>query len=428
MTNDRRTSVLIIVENLPVPFVRRAWQEACALRDAGYRVSVISVKGPGCESSYERLDGIEIYRHRVWEASGPLGYLLEYTTALLAWFYLSLKVYLRTRFRILHAWNPPDVIFLVALFYRPFGVRFIFDHLDLNPELYLAKFGRQDIFYRLVCLAERMTFRSATVSLATNQSYREIAVQRGGMPPDRVFIVRVSPEPEKMRRGPARPELKQGKPHMVVYLGVMGPQDGLDLLLESIAYILNQKNRQDMLFVLIGSGTEAPRLKALVAQREIEPFVVFTGRIDSEDLAQYLSTAEVGVAPDPYNPMNDKSTMGKILEYMAFGVPVVLYDLTEGRRSAGEAALYARWNDPVDFADKILELIDSESLRRKLGECGRKRIEESFNWEIDRKSLLEAYKTALSVTPGGIHQPGGSPPRRDKSVEAKIPPSFAVRR
>src|SRR2546422_8155753 len=395
MTKDRPIGVLMIVENLPVPFVRRAWQECCALRDAGYRVSVISPKGPGCEASYERIDDIDVYRHRVFEASGPLGYFLEYGWAMAAWLWLSLKAFARRRFKILHAWNPPDLIFLVAWIYRAFGVRFIFDHLDLSPELYLAKFNRQDFFYRLVSLAERMTFRTATVSLATNQSYREVAIERGGMPPDRVFVVRVTPEPEKMRRGLPRPELKQGKTHLVAYLGVMGPQDGVDLLIESIDYIVKQKRRDDTQFTLMGSGTETPRLKALVAQKGLEPWVTFTSRGPGDVLAQYLSTADVGVAPDPLNRMNDKSTMGKILEYMAFGLPVVLYELTEGRRSAGDAALYARPNDPVDFAAKILTLLDSEPLRRQLGELGRKRIEESWHWEIDRKSLLAAYELAL---------------------------------
>ena len=391
----RPVGVCIIVENLPVPMVRRAWQQACALRDAGYRVSVISIKGAGFERSRETIDGIEIYRHRVWEASGALGYLLEYSFALAAQFCLALRIYFRTRFRILHAWNPPDTMFLIARFFKLFGVRFIFDHLDLCPELYLAKFNRQDFFYRLVCLAERMTFRTATVSLSTNQSYREVAIERGGMPPDRVFVVRVTPEPEKMRRGLPRPELKQGKTHLVAYLGVMGPQDGVDLLIESIHYIVKQKRRDDTQFTLMGSGTETPRLKALVDQKGLEPWVTFTGRVPSDVLAQYLSTADVGVAPDPLNRMNDKSTMGKILEYMAFGLPVVLYELTEGRRSAGDAALYARPNDPVDFAAKVSTLLDSEPLRRQLGELGRKRIEEGWNWEIDRKSLLAAYELAL---------------------------------
>jgi glycosyltransferase involved in cell wall biosynthesis len=281
------------------------------------------------------------------------------------------------------------------LFQRFTGARYIFDHLDLNPELYLAKFGREDFFYRLVCGVERATFRTADVSLATNQSYRDIAIERGGMPPDRVFIVRVSPEPEKMRRRESFPDLKHGKKHLVVYLGVMGSQDGVDLWVEGIDYIVNQKKRDDTFFTIIGSGTEVPRLKAMVAAKGLDGVVHFTGRVSAEDLARYLSTADVGVAPDPLNPMNDKSTMGKILEYMSFSMPVVLFELTEGRRSAGDAALYARPNDPIDFAEKVIQLLDSEQLRSELGARGRKRIEENINWETDRQRLLAAYELAL---------------------------------
>jgi glycosyltransferase involved in cell wall biosynthesis len=395
MSVDPSTGVLIIVENLPFPLVRRAMQQARALRDAGYRVSVISVKGAGCEKSYEVIEGIEVYRHRFWEASSPAGYLVEYSLALASQLYLALKAYRRTRFSIVHTWNPPDIMFLIGLFFKLFGARYIFDHMDLNPELYLAKFGREDFLYRLVCLVERATFWTADVSLATNQSYREIAIQRGGMPLERVFIVRVSPEPEKMRRGPACPELKQGKRFLVVYLGVMGPQDGLDLWVDSIEYIIKKKGRDDTFFTFIGSGTELPHIKELVAQKGLQSVVNFTGRIPGEELARYLSTADVGVAPDPLNPMNDKSTMGKILEYMAFAMPVVLFELTEGRRSAADAALYARPSDPVDFAEKVLTLLDSESLRRELGERGRRRIVEHFNWDTDRDALLQAYELAL---------------------------------
>lgn len=408
------SAVLIIVENLPVPFDRRVWQEARTLREAGYRVSVICPKGRGFEPSRETREGIEIYRHRIWEASSSLGYLLEYSWALAAEFYLALKVYARTRFRILHACNPPDTIFLIGLFFKLLGVRFIFDHHDLNPELFEAKFGKRGFFYRLVCLAERLTFRTADVSIATNESYREIALTRGGMPPERVFVVRSCPELKNIHRGLARPELKEGKPYLVVYVGVMGPQDGLDLLLESIEHIVKRSEklrgsgqalqsevsdlsspRDDTLFVLIGGGTELARLQALAAAKGLESVVKFTGRIPDDALAAYLSTADVCVAPDPRNPMNDKSTMNKILEYMAYGRPVVLFDLTEGRRSAADAALYARPNDPQDFAEQILKLLDSESLRRQLGEIGRKRIQESLNWEMEKKALLAAYEKAL---------------------------------
>ena len=392
---NKKTGVCIIIENLPVPVDRRVWQEARTLRDAGYRVSVICPKARGFERSRETLEGIEIYRYRIWEASAPLGYFVEYALALAAQFHLAVSVYARTRFRVLQACNPPDTIFLIGLFFKLFGVRFIFDHHDLNPELYEAKFGRRGFGYRLVCWAERQTFRTAEVSIATNESYREIARVRGHMREERIFVVRSCPELARMRRGPAQPELKEGRRFLVVYLGVMGPQDGLELLLESIGSIVHRSQRQDILFVLIGAGTEVPRLKALAADKGLDSLVRFPGHLSDEEVAAYFSTAELGVAPDPATPMNDKSTMNKILEYMAFGLPVVLFDLTEGRRSAAGGALYARPGDSEDFARQILRILDSETLRRELGACGRRRIEESLNWESEKRSLLEAYATAL---------------------------------
>ncbi len=388
-------AVCIIVENLPVPIDRRVWQEARTLRDAGYRVSIICPKGSRSQKNRETREGIEIYRHWIWEASGPLGYILEYSWALTAEFLLSLRVYAGTRFRILQACNPPDTIFLIGLFFRLFGVRFIFDHHDLNPELYEAKFQRRDFGYKLVCWAERLTFRTARVSIATNQSYREVAMARGGMSGERTFVVRSCPDLARIRIRPPQPELKEGRRHLVVYLGVMAHQDGLDLLLESIAFITKLRKCPDALFVLIGSGPELPRLKALASQKGLDTALKFTGRLPDEDVAAYFSTAAFGVAPDRATPMNDKSTMNKILEYMAYGLPVVLYDLTEGRRSAGDAALYARNDDPEDFAQKMLTLLDSESLRTELGTRGRKRIEEKLNWDNEKRALLEAYATAL---------------------------------
>lgn len=390
------TGVCIIIENLTVPVDRRMWQEARTLAEAGYRVSVVCPTGRGFEQTYEVREGIEIYRHRLWEASGPFGYFLEYLIALASEFHLALKAYRRTRFRIIHAANPPDTIFLIALFFKLFGARFIFDHHDLNPELYEAKFGRRGLFYRLVRLAERLTYRTATVSIATNESYREIALARGGMRPERAFVVKSCPDLKNIRIGPPRPELKNGRPLMVVYVGVMGPQDGLDLLLESIRYIVQDAGRDDVSFALIGRGPETPRLKVLAREKGLDSCVTFTGRVPDADMWAYLSSADFGVAPDPKNPMNDKSTMNKILEYMAFGLPVVLYDLTEGRRSAGDAALYARPNSPEDFARQMLALLDSEELRRTLGARARKRIEERLNWDIEKRALLKAYETALS--------------------------------
>ncbi len=395
MTNKTKPAVLIIVENLPVPFDRRVWQEARALVEAGYRVSIICPKSRGFEKGRETLEGIEIYRHALWEAASPLGYLVEYTWALAAQFLLAARIFARTRFRIVHACNPPDLMFLVALVFKLLRVRFIFDHHDLNPELWEAKFGnRRGLFHWLLCLAERLTFRTADVSIATNESYREVALTRGKMQPDRVFIVRSSPDLAKIRCGTPQPELKQGRNFLVVYLGTMGPQEGVDLMLQSAEHMIKKRGRDDVSFVFIGGGSEIPRLKAQAATSGIEAFVTFTGRIPDDELADYLCTADVCAAPDPKNPMNDKSTMNKILEYMAYARPVVLFDLTEGRRSAGEAALYARPNDPVDFAEQILKLLESEPLRRQLGEIGRQRIEEKLNWEIEKQALLAAYDAA----------------------------------
>jgi len=395
MSNANACSVLIIVENLPVPLDRRVWQEARTLREAGYGVSIICPKARGWEKSRQTLEGIDIYRHRLWEASGVAGYFWEYAWALAAEFLLALRVYARTRFRILQACNPPDTIFLIGLFFKLFGVRFVFDHHDLNPELYEAKFHRRGLAYRLVCWAEHLTFRAADVSIATNDSYREIALGRGRMRPDRVFVVRSCPDLTRLRIPAPQPALRGGKRHLVVYLGVMGYQDGLDLLLESISIIQNHPQFSDALFALIGAGPELGRLRARATQLGLDSVVRFTGRLSDGEVAAYFATAALGVAPDRATLLNDKSTMNKILEYMAYGLPMVLYDLTEGRRVAADAALYARRNDPEDFAFKVMDLLESEDLRRDLSTRGRKRIEEGLNWEQEKRNLLAAYATAL---------------------------------
>lgn len=393
------SSVCIIVENLPVPVDRRVWCEARALRDAGYVVSVICPKGKkSCTASYELLDGIHIYRHRAWEASTAVGYLLEYSWALAAELYLILKVFSHRRFRVLHGCNPPDTIFLLGLILKPFGVRFIFDHHDLAPEVLEAKFGSGNGLLRaLIRLAEKCSFRVANVSIATNDSFKEVAVTRGGKRPEQVFVVRNCPDLTTLRREPPRPEIKHGRALLVVYVGFMGQQDGLDLLLESIEHIVKREKRQDTHFVLVGGGTMLPKLQAMVAEKELAPFVTFAGQVPHEEVVMYLSNADVGVAPDPKTPMNDNSTMIKIFEYMAFRLPVVLFDLKEGRRTAGPAALYAAPNDPIDFANQVSRLLSCSELRQQLGACGRKRIEESLNWETEKMTLLRAYSAVLQA-------------------------------
>lgn len=388
-------AICVLLENYPAPFDRRVWQESRALSEAGYAVSIICPKALGLNASYEKIDGIEIFRHRAWEAKRPLGYIVEYIWALVCEFLLALKVYKRTKFRAIHACNPPDNSFLIGMLFKLLGVRFVFDHHDLCPELFEDKFHKRGLLYRLVRFFEYLTFQTADVSIATNQSYREIAISRGKMPPERVFVVRSCLDISKIRRRPAKPELKDGKKHLVVYLGVMGPQDGVDLLLDSISHLVHDDQRRDTYSVLIGSGTETPRLKVLASEKGLDPFVKFTGRIPDEELEDYLSTADVAVAPDPANSLNDKSTMNKILHYMSYGLPIVQYELTEGRRSAEGSALYARNDDPKEFAKQITRLLDDESLRNQLGTLGRRRIEEQLNWNIEKKELLRAYECAL---------------------------------
>ncbi len=390
------TAICIVVENLPVPLDRRVWKEACALRDAGYRVSVICPKGKGFSAGHEILDGIEIYRHRAWEASGTAGYLLEYSVALAAEFFLALKVFARTRFCILQACNPPDTIFLIGLLLKPLGVRFIFDQHDLGPELFEAKFGkRSGVLYNLARLFERCSFRVANTCIATNESFRDIAIARGGKRPESVFVVRNCPDLATFRRPELRVGSAFGSSLLVVYVGFMGTQDGLDLLLDSIEHIVKRENRQDTHFLLVGGGTVLHELREIIVKKDLTAFVTLTGQVSHDEVANYLSQADVGVAPDPKNAMNDNSTMIKIFEYMAFSLPVVLFDLKEGRRTAGPAALYAVPNDPSDFANQIVRLLDSKELRQELGQCGRKRIEERLNWEMEKVALLQAYETAL---------------------------------
>ena len=386
--------VLIIVENLPVPFDRRVWQEANALRDAGYRVSIICPTGKGHDTRHETIDDISIYRHPLPpEGNGPKGYLREYAAALWWQFYLSLRIFKENGFDAIHACNPPDNIFLIALFYKVvFGTRFIFDHHDINPELYLAKFGRKDVFYRIMLLWERLTFMTADHSIATNESYKAIAMRRGRMAPHEVTVVRSGPSLERMRPVPPNPVWKKGREFLIGYLGVMGPQDGIDHLLEVARILVHEKDRRDVQFVLVGGGSELDPMRALARQMGLAEFVTFTGRIPDEPMVEILCTADICVNPDVANEMNDKSTMNKIMEYMALGKPIVQYDLTEGRYSAQEASLYARPNDRRDFAGRILELLDDPGRRKSMGEFGRRRVRDELQWEHEKPKLLQAYE------------------------------------
>jgi glycosyltransferase involved in cell wall biosynthesis len=395
--------VLILVENLPSPFDRRVWQEACALRDAGYTVSIICPTGRGCESRFEEIDGIAIWRYRLpTEGAGAMGYLVEYSAALFWTFALSLKVLFSRGFDVVHACNPPDLFFLIGGFYKLFGKKFLFDHHDANPELYLAKFGRRDFFYRAMLWLEKMTFRCADVSIATNHSYRRIALERGGMDPGRVFVVRSGPSLERMRIVPPVEALKRGRKYLVGYVGVMGRQEGIDYLLRAVSHVVHAMKRHDVHFGLVGGGTSLEELKALARELGVADYVTFTGRVPDAELLAMLNTAEVCVNPDVATEMNDISTMNKIMEYMALGKPVVQFDLAEGRYSAQGASLYARRNDPLDLAAKIVELLDDPQRRRAMGALGRRRVLEELEWRHEIPKLLAAYE---ALWPGSSPRP-----------------------
>jgi glycosyltransferase involved in cell wall biosynthesis len=390
--------VLVIVENLPCPFDRRVWQEATTLARAGMIVSIICPKGRGFEKSREEIDGIAIYRHAMpVEASGAWGYALEYAWALLAQFALSLRVLSERGFDAIHACNPPDTIFLIGRFYKLLGKKFLFDHHDINPELYEAKFGRRDVFHRLLCFLERATFRTADVAIATNESYRRIAIERGGQSPQRVFVVRSGPDLARLRLLPPREELKCGRRYLVGYVGVMGRQEGIDLLLATVHDIVHVRGRTDIHFGLVGGGTELEALRQLARHLAVEEYVTFTGRVPDDELLEMLNTADVCVNPDVANEMNDKSTMNKIMEYMALGKPIVQFDLTEGRFSARDASLYARRNDDIDLAEKIVALLDDPRARRTMGEFGRHRVLHELEWKYEAPKLLAAYDTAFGA-------------------------------
>ena len=391
----RHRKVLIIVENLPVPFDRRVWQEAQALTEAGATVSVICPKGKGYDAAYEELKGVRIYRHDLpIEGKQAGGYLREYSAALWAEFRLAWMVYFKIGFDTIHACNPPDLIFLVALPFKILGCSFIFDHHDINPELYEAKFDRRDFFWRLLLFFERMTFWLADVSIATNESYRSIAIKRGRMAPEKVFVVRSGPDVETLKGVNPNPDLKHGRRFLVGYVGVMGDQEGIDLLLEAMRHTVYALKRTDVQLVLAGSGPSITKLKELSSQLGLEEYVSFLGRVPDAQLFELLSTSDVCVNPDRVNAMNDLSTMNKIMEYMTFSKPIVQFEVREGRVSAQDASLYALANDPVDLAERILELLADENRRREMGRYGRERVVKSLSWQTQVPSLIAAYRVA----------------------------------
>lgn len=390
-------SLLMIVENLTVPIDRRVWQEATTLRDAGYTISIICPKGAQYTKSYELLDGIHVFRHPLpFEADGALGYALEYSWALIWEFILSVRVYFKVGFDCVQACNPPDLIFIIGAFWKYlFGKPFLFDHHDINPELYEAKFGRRGAFHHLLLKLERWTFVTADASIATNETFKSIATTRGGMDADRVFVVRSIPDLSRFKRIEPNHDLRNGRRNVVGYVGIMGAQDGVDLLIEAMAHLVNAQGRTDTQCVIVGSGTELDRLKEMVVTHGLTDYVTFTGFLSGQPLLRAFSTFDIGAIPDPKNGYNDKISMNKVFEYMSLGIPFVQFDLDEGMKVAGEAALVARHNSPVEFAGQMARLLNDMKLRGALADTGRARAKALLRWETERAQLLAAYDCIL---------------------------------
>jgi glycosyltransferase involved in cell wall biosynthesis len=382
--------IVILVENLPVPPDRRVWQEACALQRAGHRVTVICPKGKGWTKSREIIDGVEILRHSLPEAHNALGYVAEYATALVAQSWLAWRVFLRSGIDVIQACNPPDLLFLVAAQFKPFGVRFMFDHHDLSPELFAVKFPRARLALRLMRALEYVTFRMADHVICTNDVFRAMAIERGGKDPRATEVVLSSPDIRPSMAVQPDPALRRGRRFSVLYVGVMGSQDGVDLLLAAADHMVHVAMRDDVQFLLAGDGPEKAQLVRRTAELGLTDHVTFLGFVTGPALWQAFHTADVGVCPDPKNAFNDHLTMNKLLEYMAFGVPLVSFDLTVSQQIVGDAGRFVGRNDPVALAWEIIGLLDDPASRAELAQRGRERFAQ-LSWPRQEEKLLAAY-------------------------------------
>ena len=385
--------ILIIVQNLPVPFDRRVWLECQALVAAGYDVSVVCPKGKN-DPSYQVVDTVRLYKYRPYAPGGSkISFVAEYVYSFLGTAWKTILARRRGRFAVMQACNPPDIFWPIAMALRLVDrTKFVFDHHDLSPELFQSRFpDGPRLPYRGLLALERRTHRTADHVISTNDSYRDIAIRRSGKAPADVTVVRTGPDAEKLRRGPQHAELRRGRRFLAAYIGVMGPQDGVDIVVRAAGIVVHDMGRDDIAFTVIGSGDCFEELVALRDELGLAGHVEFTGRAPDELVQKILSTADVGLSPDPKNPLNDVSTMNKTMEYMAFELPVVAFDLRETRVSAAAAAVYVQPNDVREYAQAIVDLVDDESTRSQLGKFGRTRVEDELAWVHQKRAYVDVY-------------------------------------
>jgi glycosyltransferase involved in cell wall biosynthesis len=394
----KKKHVLFIVENNPVPRDTRVWNEARAVKELGHDVSIICPYEDQSKQGESVLEGIRIYRHpRAPEENGRLAMIKEYTNALVWEFLLSLRIFLTHPFKVIHSANPPDHVFLISLPFKLFGVKYIFDHHDLTPETYVAKFGKKGLLFRLLLLMERLTYKTADLVVATNESYKKVAIRRGGKKDQEVVVVRNGPTLTPMHDVAPDPRLREGFAYMVAYVGVIGQQDQVENIIELANYLVRERKREDIKFIVVGTG---PYLKSVIKQCHdlgLEHYVRFTGYIPDKDLYEILATADVCINPEYGNAFTDKSTMMKIMEYMAVRRPIVQYYTLEGDFSAGEAAVSVRENKATKLGDALIDLLADPERRSRMGAFGRKRVEEKLEWPRQKERLKEAYRRLLST-------------------------------
>lgn len=404
-----RPRVLIIVQNLPVPFDRRVWLECGTLTDAGYDVTVVCPRGKDT-GARQIIDGVTILTYAPYApGGGAASYVLEYAHSFAATARLALRARRESGpFDVVQACNPPDIFWpLARLLHRLDGTRFVFDHHDLCPELFESRFPEGPrLAHRGLLRLERETFRAADRVVSTNESYAAVAMRRGHKSPEQLRVVRTGPDLDRLQPVTPQPQLRRGREHLVAYLGVMGPQDGVDLALKAAELIVHEHARRDVSFTFMGAGDCYDELVAERDRRGLGSFVELPGRVPDETVAAVLSTADVGLCPDPLNPLNDVSTMNKTMEYMVFGLPVVAFDLHETRVSAQGAARYVEPNSVAAYARAVLELLDDRDARGTMGRVGRERVERELAWSYQRQGYLAVFDE-LTGRPGPrVHRQG----------------------
>src|SRR6266566_1689803 len=411
---ESQRKILMLVEN-HFPQDTRVMNEAALLTNAGYKVAVIALRKQG-QAQRETLNGVEVYRLPTLELfkktpsanvnqinllfiklKSFLGYVVEYCYFTAACLVVSTYIFVRRVFDVMHAHTPPDTLFLVALPFKLLGKKFVFDQHDLCPELYRSRYCAAEGFYtRILRMFEWCSLKLADITIATNESYKQIQFKRANKNPRDVFVVRNGPN--QMRMTPVAPNVRlRGMNKCILcYVGSLNPQDGVDYLLRSLRYLLSDLKRSDFHCVIMGTGDSLEDLHELAENLQLNGCVELLGFVSDEDLQANLAAADICVDPDPSSPLNDVSTWIKVMEYMAYAKPIVAFDLKETRFSAGEAAIYVRPNREAEFAQAVVQLMGEPELRKKMGTFGRRRVEHELQWNTVGKNLLTAYETLFT--------------------------------